>query len=192
MPGYRDGSPAPFEEGYDGSYGLGDDASMEEAVLAYAAALERCKLRPWHPPLTPSQCSLASHAAVRYYARLSRWKHALPSPVSLTGNSACTGPFTPALHLFPSLIPFKFKGTTPSTAPRPRVPATRSGFYASGGRVLGIQRFILKVPMASASAGVQMRHGQPLLMTPQCSIGPGEGCQASFNQGTPPQLLKSV
>eukprot|EP00900_Chrysochromulina_parva_P012192 jgi/Chrpa1/20974/Chrysochromulina_OHIO_Genome00008882-RA len=41
LPGFPDGTPAPFEEGYEGSYGLDDQATMEEAIEAYAAALER-------------------------------------------------------------------------------------------------------------------------------------------------------
>ena len=41
LPGFPDGTPAPFEEGYDGGYGLDDQATMEEAIEAYAAALER-------------------------------------------------------------------------------------------------------------------------------------------------------
>jgi hypothetical protein len=41
LPGFPDGTPAPFEEGYEGGYGLDDQATMEEAIEAYAAALER-------------------------------------------------------------------------------------------------------------------------------------------------------
>ena len=41
LPGFPDGVAAPFEHGYEGSYGLDDDATMEEAIEAFAAALER-------------------------------------------------------------------------------------------------------------------------------------------------------
>ena len=39
LPGFPEGVPAPFEVGYEGRYGIDDDATMEEAIEAYAAAL---------------------------------------------------------------------------------------------------------------------------------------------------------
>ena len=41
LPSFPDGLAAPYEAGYGGAYGLSDDASMAEAIEAYAAALEK-------------------------------------------------------------------------------------------------------------------------------------------------------
>ena len=40
-PRFPDGTPAPYEEGYGGQYGLDDGATMEESLAAYRDALAR-------------------------------------------------------------------------------------------------------------------------------------------------------